>query len=97
MIKRGNHQSSKPSENLNALKNCFQKEISHGWSIPVQPSILTNIKGTSVVPLGIVSQWSINEEGNKFIKRRTTHDCTFPGPSGSSINNRVITELLQSY
>lgn len=48
-----------------------------------------------VVPLGIVSQWSVEEKGERYIKRRVTHDCTFPGPSGKSIKKRVQEEHLE--
>ena len=38
MISRGNHQSSKLKENAAALSDAFDKEVKHGWAIPILPS-----------------------------------------------------------
>ena len=63
--------------------------------MPLAIESLQSIKNAEVVPLGVAEQFSINEKGERYIKRRVTHDCSFPGPSGVSVNNRVQQESLQ--
>jgi hypothetical protein len=94
LTSRGNHKSAQTPENTIALNKAFNKEVAYEWAIPLLPNCIKHIPGASITPLGVAVQWSINEKGERIIKRRTTHDCTFPGPSGASCNNRVITELL---
>jgi len=53
------------------------------------------IKELFVIPLGIAHQFSNNEFGERIPKQRVTHDATFATPSGDSVNNRTIDELLQ--
>jgi hypothetical protein len=95
MIKRGNHQSTKPSENAKALEKAFNKEIKAQWAIPFTTSVVKMIPGASITPLGVATQWTVNADNERIKKRRTTHDCTFPGTSGNSCNLRVIPELLE--
>ena len=44
--------------------------------------------------LGVAEKFSINEKGERYTKISVTHDCSFPGPSGLSVNNRVLKETL---
>ena len=57
--------------------------------------ICKKIKDLFIFPLGFAHQFSINELGERTPKQRVTHDATFPTPSGDSINNRTIEDLLQ--
>ena len=59
--------------------------------------IYTKHKNAGVAPLVVAEKFSINEKGEIYIKRRVSHDCSFPGPSGLSVNNRVQRESLQPY
>jgi hypothetical protein len=43
-----------------------------------------------VAPLGLQIQETINKSGDVFEKMSMTHDQTFPGPSGKSVNKRVL-------
>jgi hypothetical protein len=95
MLQRGNHQSTATPENKKALTKAMDKEVRQQWAIPIHIDCITDILESSVTPLGVAVQWSINEENERILKRRTTHDCTFPGPSGLSCNKRVIEELLE--
>ena len=88
-LQRGNHQSTLLKENKLALFKALNKEVKAQWAIPLLPSAVPLIPGACITPLGIAIQWSMNESGERIIKRRTTHDCTFPGPSGMSCNLRV--------
>ena len=63
--------------------------------MPLTIGYLQSIKNAGVVPLGVEEQFSINEKGERYIKRRITHDCSLPAPSGLSVNNQVQQESLQ--
>ena len=89
-LQRGNHQSTVLKENKLALFKAFRKEVKSQWAIPLLPSAIPLIPGASITPLGVAVQWSMNAAGDRILKRRTAHDCTFPGPSGESCNLRVI-------
>ena len=94
LIQRGNHKSAKITENKAALEKAFDKEVKYSWALPITPDCIKLIPGACVTPLGVAVQWSIDAQNQRIQKRRTTHDCTFPGPSGNSCNHRVIKELL---
>ena len=95
MILRGKHKSPQSVLNAAALNKAISKEIDHGWALTLTIEYLQSIKNEGVVPLGVAEQFSINERGEPYIKRRVTHDCSFPGPSGLWVNNRVQRESLQ--
>ena len=75
MILRGNHKSSHSILNSAALDKSISKEIDHGWALPLTIESLQSIKNAGVVPLGVAEKFSINEKGERYIKRRVTHDC----------------------
>ena len=95
MILRGNHKSPQSLLNAEVLNKAISKEIDHVWALPLTIESLQSINNSGVVHLGVAEQFSINEKGERFIKRRVTHDCSFPGPSGLLVNNRVQRESLQ--
>ena len=78
MIKRGNHKSAKTKENAEALEASYTREVEHGWMLPVTVECLSKLKGVAVIPVGCAEQFSTNENGERIIKRRTTHDTSFP-------------------
>ena len=96
MLDRGNHKSAKSDENAPALLKAFEKEVSRGWLLPITIESLTKVKNLSIIPLGVATQSTIDEFGNRIPKKRVTHDASFPTPSGNSVNNAVQDELLQS-
>ena len=75
MILRGNHKSSHSVINLAALYKSISKEIDHEWALPLTIESLQNIKNSVVVPLGVSEQFSINDKGERYIKRRMKHVC----------------------
>ena len=97
MILRGKHKSSLSELNSSALDKSISTEIDHGWALPITIESLQNIYNTGGVPLGVAEQFSINEKGGRYTKRRVTHDCSLPVPSGLSVNNQVQQESLQSF
>ena len=94
MIKRGNHPSAEIFDNKKAMYKNYEKEVKKGWMIPVTIDCLRQIKHARVIPIGVHPQWSIDDKGNQKMKRRVTHDCTFPPPSSHSINNDMADDLL---
>jgi hypothetical protein len=51
-------------------------------------------KGASLAPTEMAFQVSIDESGKIIEKERLTHDQSMPGPSGLSMNVRVVSEAL---
>ena len=94
MLRRGNHKSAEIKENKGALEKSFTKEVKYQWCIPLLPSCIKLIPGASITPLGVAVQHTIDANNNRILKRRPTHDCSFPGISGNSCNLRVIKEEL---
>ena len=76
-ISRGNHPSALSGENLEAVKKNYQKEVNKGWMIPIKIESLRGLKHARVTPIGVHPQWSIDEAGNRKLKRRIAHDCFF--------------------
>lgn len=94
-IRRGNHQSSsRSSEEIEFVNKQYNKEVKKGWMIPIPIDSLYKMKSVCVIPVGVVSQFTINEKGETIKKMRLTHDCSWEGPSSYSVNNRINEELL---
>ena len=75
----------------------YQKEVNHGWMLPVTMECVPKIKGASVIPVGVATQFIIDANGVKKVKRRTTHDASFQPPSKQSINERMDRDLLVNF
>jgi hypothetical protein len=89
---RGNHKSTLKFNS--ELKKAITKDNIHGFTLPLPFEVLHCIPNTSLAQLGCVRQDTIDEWGNKSEKFRLTHDQTFPGPSGLSVNLRVMKDKL---
>ena len=81
MILRENHKSYQSVLNAAALNKYMSNGIDHGWELPHRIESLQSIKNEGVVHLRVAEQFSINEKGDRYIKRRVSRDCSFPGPS----------------
>jgi antitoxin component of MazEF toxin-antitoxin module len=90
---RGNHKST--VKNREKMKQNIIDDISRGFALPLPIELLHSIPNTSLAPLGCVEQESINELSKKTPKFPMTHDQSFPGPTGNSVNSRVQKENLQ--
>ena len=95
ILLRGNHKSASSALNAAALEKSIDKEVEHGWTFPLTIDSIHRIKNAGVVPLGVAEKLSINKKGERYTKRRVTHDCCFPGPSRLSANNRVMKDTLK--
>ena len=62
--------------------------------LPVTMEYVPKIKGASVIPVGLAPQLTIDANGNKQVKRKTTNDASFNPPSKQSLNERIDRDLL---
>ena len=91
-IKRGNHKSTMKYQD--AMDKAITEDITRGFVLPLPLDIITSIPNASLAPLGCVKQDTITEQGLVTQKFRMTHDQSFPGLSGLSVNLRVIKSHL---
>jgi hypothetical protein len=70
--------------------------VIHGYSLPLPLDKIKNIPSICMAPLNIQTQWTINKRGKIIEKDRLTHDQSFEWTSsGTSVNSRIDTDLLQ--
>jgi hypothetical protein len=91
-IEHGNHQSA--SKHQAILGDLIAEDVRRGFALPLQLDTPKFLPNASIAPLGCIEQTSINERGDQVVKYRMTHDQSFPGPSGLSVNKRVNKDLL---
>jgi len=92
-LDRGNHSIS-AIQNKKALDDLIDKDIKLGFALPLPIQSLFSKPNASIAPLGCQEQETINTNGECIHEFRMTHDQTFSGPSGKSVNLRVIKEDL---
>jgi len=92
LLERGNHKSTTKFKEM--MDPLVSEDIAHGFALPLSIATLHKISDASLAPLGCHKQETINEVSDKIPKYHMTHDQSFPGPSGLSVNLRVITEEL---
>ena len=93
MMEKGNHKSVSDPENEPTLLKNYQKEVDHDWMLPVTMEYVSKIPGASARPVGVAPQFIFNTNGDRKVKRRTTHDASF-NLLPKSINNRMNRDLL---
>ena len=93
-LKRGNHKGANNQPAV--LHKLVEKDVTHGFALPIDINTASNIVGGAWAPLNITEQWSINEKGDRIEKKRLTHDQSFKGlKSNESINDRLDEEKLE--
>jgi hypothetical protein len=87
-VERGNHQSAESSPaKIGAL---LAKDVRHGFSLPVLPSLVYKLVGALVQPCGMVRQFALNALGGRELKERLTQDLSFSITDDHiSVNNRI--------
>jgi hypothetical protein len=102
LLARGNHKSAKdfPKE----VGDLLAKDVLHGFTIPLPISAVRQIPNAAVQPLGLVSQWTLDGEGKRVVKRRMTQDLSFssqktevPASINSRINMTAYAEMLYGW
>lgn len=84
---RGKHKSASKFHHI--LSTIIKEDVERGFALPLPVELLPLIPNASLAPLGCQEQTTINALGERIPKYRLTHDQSFPGPSGSSVNLRV--------
>jgi hypothetical protein len=90
MIARGNHKSAQAE--LVKVGELLAKDVIHGFTIPLPISAVRMIPGAMVQPLGLVHQWTVDQDGERKAKFRLTQDLSFSTDNKArptSINSRV--------
>ena len=100
MLERGNHKSVEADSD--EVGKLLAKDVLHGFSLPVSPEIVPLLAGAMVQPAGVVKQFSLREDGARFLKRRLTQDLSFPLTfKAASVNNRIdmdaYTEMIHGW
>ena len=60
MLIRGNHRSSKSTLNAASLEKSMDKEVKHGWELPLTIYLVFHVKDAGFFPLEADKQFSIN-------------------------------------
>jgi hypothetical protein len=89
---RGNHKSAQRFNET--IINIIKEDIELGFALILPIQLLEFIKNASLAPVGCTKQMTINSLGERVPKFRMTHDQSFLGPSGTSVNDRTIQEDL---
>jgi len=85
---RGNHQSA--LADMDQVIKLLHNDVRHGFAVPIKASELHRVIGVHLQPGGIVSQFSINGDGTRKLKKRFTHDLSFSLTQDKvSINDRI--------
>jgi hypothetical protein len=67
--------------------------VAHGFSIPVSPKIIEEIKGAMVQPLGLATQHGLTKDGSRKVKHQLTQDLSFSlTEEDMSVNSRIDME-----
>ena len=66
MILRGNNKLARSAPNAEALEKSIEKEVEHGYVLPLRIDSICHIKNIVVVPLGLSEQLLINEIGERY-------------------------------
>ena len=96
ILSRRNHSSATELQNISFITKNYMEEINHGWMVPIPSSCVQDIKWAMVIPVGCTYQNMINSEGDIVKKRRLTHDASWKGVSGESVNDRCDLDALEN-
>jgi hypothetical protein len=78
MVERGNHKSAE--EESEKASKLLAKDVAHGFSIPISPEIVDEIKGAMVQPLGLATQYTASPKTDHE-RSNTASPKTSPSPS----------------
>ena len=66
--------------------------MKYGHDSPLTLECLKYFHNISIAPIRVIEQETIDKHGNAITKLWMTHDQSFPGLSGLSVNSRLIVE-----
>jgi hypothetical protein len=88
MLARGNHKST--SERPEVTQRLLKRDVTYGFAMACEPSIVKELKGAMVQPCGVAKQFSLQADGSRAKKERLTHDLSFDTQDRHfSVNNRI--------
>jgi hypothetical protein len=76
------------------LQKLVGKDVSYKYRFAIPLSSVTTIPGVCMALMNIMSQNTINKEGQVVPKDRLTHDQSWRWSSGTSVNSQVQKDLL---
>jgi hypothetical protein len=86
--RRGNHKSAQGQEET--LSKLLAKDVKHGFAVPICKGAVRSIPGAMVQPCGITSQFTLEPDGSRAVKKRLTHDMSFGMTHDKvSVNDRI--------
>jgi hypothetical protein len=89
---RGNNKSATKAPDV--ISKMIQEDVECGFALRLPLGVLDHIPNASLAQLGCQEQSTIETTGTRIPKFRLTHDQSFLGPSGSSVNSRVVSTKL---
>jgi hypothetical protein len=88
-LQHGNHKSAK--SHISKVRDMVHDEVNRGLSLPLPTASLNKkLPWCSLTPFSMVDQGSIDETGLLVDKSKLAHDLSLKGPSGLSVNARII-------
>jgi hypothetical protein len=88
MLERGNHKSA--AERPEVTQRLLKRDVTYGFAMACEPSIVQDLKGAMVQPCGVARQFSLQADGSRAEKERLTHDLSFDAQNRQvSVNNRI--------
>ena len=87
-LSRGNHKSAQ--ENSSEVRRLLAKDVTHGFSLPVNVATVQKLDHAMVQPCGLAQQFTLTETGARVPKLRLTQDLSFAITANDvSVNNRI--------
>jgi hypothetical protein len=91
ITERGNHKSA--VNRMVHVAKALNKDVEHGFSLPILPESVPRIDGAMAQPLGMAEQLALSETGARVPKFRLTQDLSFSLTGDKvSVNSRVDME-----
>jgi hypothetical protein len=75
IIECGNHKLA--DKQTKHVMKALKKDVTHGFSLPILPTTVKQIKGAMAQPLGMAEQLSLSKSGKRVPKCRLTQDLSF--------------------
>lgn len=94
MIARGHHRSTASKESEKNIEKNIVKEVLRSYMIPIPIPFIREIQCVQIIPIGLVREFTGDEEGSPKVMHRVTQDLSFTSPSGYSVNIAQMDELL---
>jgi len=90
----GNHKGAVEQSDL--LRKLVEKDVIHGYALPLPLKKITRIPGALMAPMNIQQQNTIDELGTIVKKDRLTHDQVLSGtrvPHSTVVSTRILYNL----